>query len=136
MRRFLLFHTVVPGLLLLAGCSSIERSDALRQHTLRAGTSAKSDVVNTIGLPRSTEKSGDGGREYWYYTGKPISTSYFIPLPVSSTPYTPGTNLVSYADIGSKNVIGDERVALICVFGADGKLLQAYNPNESTNEKN
>ncbi|GGY84036.1 hypothetical protein GCM10007388_16370 [Pseudoduganella plicata] len=123
-------------MLVLAGCSSIERSDALQQHALQPGKSAKSDVVNTIGLPRSTEKSGDGSREYWYYTGKPISTSYFIPLPVSSTPYTPSSNLVSYADIGSKNVIGDERVALICVFGADGKLLQAYNLNESTNEKN
>lgn len=123
-------------MLMLAGCSSIECSDALRQHALQPGKSAKSDVVNTIGLPRSTEKSGDGSREYWYYTGKPISTSYFVPLPVSSTAYTPGTNLVTYADIGSKNVIGDERVALICVFGTDGKLLQAYNPNESTNEKN
>lgn len=121
---------------LVAGCSSIERGGALRQHTLLPGKSVKAEVVNAIGLPRSTEKSADGSREYWYYTGTALSTSYFVPLPVSATAYTPGTSLVSYADLGSKDVIGDQRVSLICLFDVDGKLLQAYNPNESNHEKN
>jgi hypothetical protein len=136
MCRSALIVAVAMAMTVILGCSSIERGDALRQHTLEPGKSAKSEVVNAIGLPRSTEKSSDGSREYWYYTGSALSTSYFIPLPVSATAYTPGTNLVSYADLGSKSVIGDQRVSLVCVFDADGKLVQAYNPNESTHEKN
>lgn len=121
---------LLSAFLCLPACSSLERSSDLAQHQLAASQSTKKDVVNSIGLPRSTERSGDGDVEYWYYTGKPISTSYFIPMPTSSTPYSPGLNTVHYADLGSKNVIGDQPVVLICVFNRAGQLVKFYKPEQ------
>lgn len=124
----------IPFLALLAvlathaGCSSIDRTSAIGSHKLAIGSSLKKDVVNVIGLPLLIEKDATGTRETWYYTGKPISESYFIPLPVSVTPYTPGTQLVHYADVGTKNVIGKDPVILACIFDDDGRLLDVRYP--------
>jgi hypothetical protein len=118
------------AVLCMPACSSLERSSDLAQHQLATSQSTKKDVVNSIGLPRSIEKYGDGEVEYWYYTGKPISTSYFVPIPTSSTPYSPGLNMVHYADLGSKNVIGGQPVVLICVFNRAGQLVHFYKPEQ------
>lgn len=95
-----------------------------------ASQSTKKDVVNAIGLPRSAEKSEDGEVEFWYYTGKPISTSYFVPMPTSSTPYSPGVDLVNYADLGAKNVVGNQPVVLVCMFNRAGQLVKIYKPEQ------
>lgn len=116
--------------LCLTACSSLERGGDLAQHQLTASHSTKKDVVNAIGLPRSTEKSEDGEVEFWYYTGKPISTSYFIPMPISSTPYSPGMDMVHYADLGAKNVIGNQPVVLTCMFNRAGQLVKIYKPEQ------
>lgn len=116
--------------LCLTACSSLERGGDLAQHQLTASLSTKNDVVNAIGLPRSADKSEDGKAEFWYYTGKPISTSYFVPMPTSSTPYSPGVDIVHYSDLGAKNVIGNQPVVLICMFNHAGQLVKIYQPEQ------
>lgn len=116
--------------LCLTACSSLERGGDLAQHQLTVIQSTKKDVVNAIGLPRSTEKSEDGEAEFWYYTGKPNSTSYFVPIPTSSAPYGPGMDIVHYSDLGTKNVIGNQPVVLICVFSQAGQLVKIYKPEQ------
>lgn len=125
---------ILPALLSLAllalpACSSIDRSGDLQNHTLSAKTSRKTDVVNAIGLPAKTQKDAAKGLEFWFYTGKPISSSYFVPMPVAATPYSPGLTQVFYADLGAKNVTGNDPVALIAVFDSEGRLVDIYNPS-------
>ena len=70
-------------LTLLAACaSSIDRSDQLRDAKLVAGISTKSDVVNMIGLPAKIDRDEAKKLEIWQYTGKPLSSSSFVPLPI------------------------------------------------------
>lgn len=122
---------LLPLFLCISACSSLERSADLVQHRLIAGQSTKSDVVNSIGLPRSSEKTKDGNIEFWYYTGKPISTSYFVPIPVSRASYTPGLDIVNYVDLGSKRVIGNDPVVLVCAFNQVGQLIRFHTPEKN-----
>lgn len=114
----------------MAGCSSLERSGDLANHQLAANQSTKKDVVNSIGLPRNTEKSADGEVEFWYYTGKPVSTSYFVPVPFAATAVGPETMMVQYGDLGKKNVVGNDPVVLTCVFNRSGQLVNFYKPDQ------
>lgn len=128
MRKFILYLTAV--VFALSGCSSLDRSATLKSPHLAIGTSLKTEVVNAIGLPRVVEKDASGQREIWYYTGKPVSESYFIPLPISSSQYTPNTQMVHFTDLGAKNVIGNDPVILTCIFDQSGRLVMIEYPNK------
>lgn len=128
MRSSKLTICLLSILVSLSACSSLERSDDIARHKLAAYQSTKNDVVNTIGLPRSVEKSTDGEVEFWYYTGKPISSSYFVPVPFAHTSYSPGIDLVRYADLGAKNVINNQPVVLVLTLDRTGRLLKIHHP--------
>jgi hypothetical protein len=115
--------------IVLSGCSSIERASDLQNHSLSKRTSRKTDVVNAIGLPIKTEKDASKGLEFWFYTGKPISSSFFIPLPVAAIPAGANLTQVFYSNLGAKNISSNQQIALICVFEQDGRLVDIYNPN-------
>lgn len=128
MRSSILYLTAT--VFALTGCSSLDRTASLESHQLVIGSSLKTEVVNAIGLPRVVEKDDSGQYEIWHYTGKPVSESYFIPLPVSSTPFTPNTRLVHVADLGSKSVVGHDPVVLTCAFDQTGRLVSVQYPNK------
>ena len=66
-----------------AGCSSIDRSSELAHNRLEVGVATKSQVVDAIGLPAKTSRDDAQHVEFWYYTGKPEMSSYFIPMPIA-----------------------------------------------------
>ena len=117
------------SMVLLGACSSLERSDDLKSHKLSTQVSNKTQVVNAIGLPRTIEKDEEKGIEVWHYTGKPMNTSYFVPLPVAAVPAGGGLSTVYYADIGKKLIDGKDPVVLMLVFDKTGQLIQLVNPN-------
>ena len=123
MRRLLTCMSAMV-LTLAAGCSSIERSSQIENHKLAAQVSNKNDIVNAIGLPRAIERDADKGREIWFYTGKPVNTSYFVPLPIAAVPAGGGMSTVYFADLGSKKVGPEEKIVLVLVFNADGLLAE------------
>jgi len=121
----LLLTCVSAALLALAaGCSSIERSSQIENHQLAAKVSSKNDIVNAIGLPRAIERDAEKGLEIWLYTGKPVNTSYFVPLPFAAVPAGGGMSTVYYVDAGSKKVGPEEKIVLALVFNADGLLAE------------
>lgn len=111
----------------LAACSSMDRSSDIKNHRLGVNISKKTDVVNAIGLPRRIESGEIDGSEVWFYTGKPISTSYFVPVPVAAVPATSGLTTVFYLNAGSQNVIENEPVVLALIFNKDGLLVVINN---------
>ena len=114
----------------LGGCSSLERSEDLKSHNLSAQVSTKRQVVDAIGLPRTIEKDSVKEIEVWHYTGKPMNTSYFVPMPIAAVPAGGGMSTVYYADIGSKLVAANEPVVLTLVFDKTGRLIQMVKPNQ------
>jgi hypothetical protein len=106
----------------LTGCSSLERADGLRNSHLQIGTSTKTDVVNTIGLPRKTEFDEKSGQEVWYYTGHPVSKGYFVPSPLAAVS-SGNIRTVYWTDVGQKNILGNDPVMLTCVFDSAGQLI-------------
>lgn len=114
----------------LCGCSSLERSEDLKSHNLSAQVSTKRQVVDAIGLPRTIEKDPVKEIEVWHYTGKPMNTSYFVPMPIAAVPAGGGMSTVYYADIGSKLVAANEPVVLTLVFDKTGRLIQMVKPNQ------
>jgi hypothetical protein len=115
--------------LLLSACSSLERSEDLKSHNLSVQISNKTQVVNSIGLPRIIERDEEKSVEIWHYTGKPINTSYFVPLPLAVVPAGGGMSTAYYTDIGKKLINGNEPVALVLVFEKSGQLIQIVNRN-------
>lgn len=112
---------------LLAACSSsIDRSDQLRDAKLVAGISTKSDVVNMIGLPAKIDRDEAKKLEIWQYTGKPLSSSFFVPLPI--------LNVGDIYGITTRSSIGNQPVTLICVFDEAGRLLNIYKPTQGENK--
>lgn len=114
----------------ISACSSLERGSDLARHQLVANQSTKKEVVNQIGLPRATESMANGELEFWYYSGEPISSSYFVPMPFARSSLGPGAELVHFRDLGAKNAIGDEPVVLVCVFNRLGQLVNIYRPEK------
>ncbi|MDM0078899.1 hypothetical protein QTH90_31150 [Variovorax sp. J2P1-59] len=117
-RFFLLFAPMM-----LAACSSLDRTDEIGRQPLQVGIATKADVVNSIGLPRKTEVDQKTGQEIWYYTGKPVSRRYFIPMPVAATNISPSLQMVHFADIGPKGVPQGESVVLTTIFDASGLMI-------------
>lgn len=111
----------------LSACSSIERTQEIGSHKLAAKVSSKTEVVNAIGLPRSIEKDETRGVEIWLYTGKPINTSYFVPLPIAAVPAGAGMATVYYLDAGSKNIPTHEPIVLALVFDRAGQLIEVQD---------
>lgn len=111
----------------LSACSSIERSQEIQGHRLAAKVSSKTEVVNAIGLPRAIEKDEARGVEIWLYTGKPVSTSFFVPLPFAATPAGSGMTMVHYLDVGSKSIPSNEPVVLALVFDKAGQLIEVQD---------
>lgn len=114
---------------LLTACSSLERSDQLKTVKLSNQISNKTQVVNAIGLPRTIERDEEKGVEIWHYTGKPMNTSYFVPVPVAAAPAGGGMTTVFTADVGKKLVEGKDPVILTLVFDKTGQLIQLLKPN-------
>jgi hypothetical protein len=108
----------------------MERSDDINSHRLAAHASSKNDVVNAIGLPQKVEKDDVQGTEVWLYTGKPINTSYFVPIPVAVTPLSSGLSTIHYVDAGSKNVQSGAPVVLALVFNRNGQLIEVQNKSK------
>jgi len=127
--RTLASIALILSIVLQPACSSIDRSDEVNHAHLAIGSSSKSDVVHAIGLPRETHKDEKQGVELWFYTGKPVATSYFIALPIASVPYGAGTTTY-FTDIGPKNMGGKEPISLICIFDKTGRLLDVKRPNQ------
>ncbi len=44
--------TILSAVLLLSGCSSVNRVSEIENHSLLIGQSKKSDIVDQIGLPQ------------------------------------------------------------------------------------
>ncbi|MNF60807.1 hypothetical protein D3C85_750910 [compost metagenome] len=127
--RTLASIALILSIVLQPACSSIDRSDEVNHAHLAIGSSSKSDVVHAIGLPRETHKDDKQGVELWFYTGKPVATSFFIPLPIASVPNGAGTTTY-FTDIGPKNIEGKEPISLICIFDKTGRLLDVKRPNQ------
>jgi hypothetical protein len=110
----------------LWGCaSSLERSSDIRNQQLAVNVSSKSDVVKAIGLPRTVQKDESKGLEVWLYTGKPISSSYFIPMPMAG-----GRSGLDATNIGPSNVPNGADVVLTLVFNRDGQLIEIRNTSK------
>lgn len=39
--------------------------------------------------------------------------------------------MVNYADLGAKNVVGDQAVVLTCMFNRAGQLIKIYTPEQT-----
>ena len=110
---------------MLAGCSSIDRSDSLKHARLEVGVATKSMVVDAIGLPAKTTRDETQHVEFWFYTGQPELSSYFIPMPLARA-----GNTVYYTNLGSTNVASNAPVVLICSFDASGRLIDTKRPED------
>ena len=110
------------------GCSSLERTSDLKNQKLLVNYSTKTDVVNAVGLPKRVEKQG--GNEIWLYSGKPINSSFFVPMPISIVPVGNNSAIAYYTDIGTKNNIDDKPITFICVFNHTGQLIEIQNLNQ------
>lgn len=110
---------------MLAGCSSIDRGDSLKHARLEVGVATKSMVVDAIGLPAKTSRDETQHVEFWFYTGQPELSSYFIPMPLARA-----GNAVYYTNLGATNVASNAPVVLICSFDASGRLVDTKRPED------
>lgn len=120
----------ILSLLLMAGCSAIDRQSSIRSHKLQVGTSIKSQVVDQIGLPNKVEKRNE--QEFWLYSGKEIRSDLFIPLPVGAANAGGNSYQVYYTDIGPSETLTFKPI-LVCVFDKSGKLINAFEPKQENN---
>jgi hypothetical protein len=118
--------TVSFSLLIQGGCaSSLERSSEIQNQQLAVNVSSKADVVKTIGLPRTVQKDEAKGLEVWLYTGKPISSSYFVPMPIAGA-----RSGLDATNIGPSDVPSGADVVLTLVFNRDGQLVEIRNTSK------
>ncbi|WP_028862583.1 hypothetical protein [Psychromonas aquimarina] len=112
----------------LTGCSSIERVSEINNVKLVVGEAVKMDVVDQIGLPNKVERRD--GNEYWLYSGRPLRSDLFIPLPVGANQMSANIYQVFYTDIGPSTNI-DFKPILVCVFNNENILINTIKPMES-----
>ena len=115
---------VTTGVAQLSGCSSIDRTNVIQGARLAVGTAKKSEVVNAIGLPNRTIHDDVQHVEFWLYSGKPETSSFYFP-----TYYQVGRTIF-YSTEFSEPVNNEAPVTLICSFDANGILIDIKRPEE------
>lgn len=124
--------TLIFALWLLGGCSTIDRTSDIANHTLAAGKSTKSDVVTQIGLPNKVDRRDN--LEFWIFSGRELKQDYFIPLPFASNQVSANMHEVYYTNVGpTLNV--DFVPTLVCIFNEQGVLTDIFDPRKGEAKK-
>ena len=111
--------TILSAVLLLSGCSSVNRVSEIENHSLLIGQSKKSDIVAQIGLPQKVSKSNN--LEHWYYSGSEQLRHIFS---IHSLATLDIYNAI-YLDSDKKEF----SPVLVCVFDEKGVLKALYKTN-------
>lgn len=119
---------ILVSLTLVTACSSLDRTAEIADSHFVSGTSRKSDIVNSIGLPDDVKKNSGDGTETWFYKGEPTA-SYVVPVAAGQS--GAGTANILMTETGTVN--SNAPVTLICVFDKKGVLIESRHPRNGNN---